>query len=177
MTRVSAYFLLGYLFILLQAGLLPRMIPLGFAPDLLLILIVYLGLNEDYLRGSFLAYLLGCFLDVFAGSSLGLYGMALLAVFLTVRGAVGRFNAENSLLLLFMVGCGTLLEGAVIIGLGFLADIDQLWVVILPRLSLQMLLNLCFAWLLLKLVTGLQRRLLPRRGIPGLQRLDSRYES
>ena len=177
MTRVAAYFLLGYVFMLLQAGLLPHLIPFGFTPDLLLILIVYLGLNEDYLRGSFLAYLLGCLQDVFSGSSLGLYGMALLATFLTVRGVVGRFNTENSLLLLFMVGCGTFLEGAVLIGLGYFADLDQLWRVILPRLAPQALLNLVVAWLLLLLVTRLQRRLAPRRGIPGLQRLDRRYEA
>ena len=176
MTRIVVYFLAGYLFMLLQAGLLPHLLPFGFTPDLVLILIVYLGLNEDYLRGSFLAYLLGCLQDVFAGTGLGLYGMALLATFLAVRGVVKRFNAESSLLLLFMVVCGTLLEGAVLIGLGFFADINQLWLVILPRLAPQVLLNLVFAWLLLKLVTGLQRRLSPRRGIPGLQRLDRRYE-
>ncbi len=176
MTRVSGYFLLGYFFILLQAGPLARCVPFGFTPDLVLILIVYIGLNEDYLRGCFLAYLLGCCQDVFAGTSLGLYGMALLATFLAVRGVVGRFNAESSLLLLFMVVCGTLLEGAVLIGLGFLADLDQLWQIILPRLAPQVLLNLAFAWLLLRLVTRLQRRLAPRRRIPGLQRLDHRYE-
>jgi len=176
-TRIAAYFILGYVFLLLQAVILPHLLPFDYTPDLLLILVVYLGLNESSLRGSFLAYLLGYLQDAFAGSYPGLYGMALLATFLAVRGAVDRLNTENSLLLLFMVSLGTVIQGAVLIALGFLADAGQLWPLILGRLGPQALLNLVAAWLILKTATGLQRRLAPRRGIPGLQRLDSRYES
>ena len=176
MTRIGVYLLCGYLLMLFQAGPLPRWLPYGFTPDLVLILVVYVGLNEDLLRGSALAYLLGCLQDVFSGTSLGLYGMALLATFLLVRTVVGRFNTESSLLLLFMVACSTLVEGAVLIGLGALADLDQLWQLILPRLAPQALLNLAFALLLLKLVTALQRHFAPRRPLPGLRRQERRYE-
>ncbi len=176
MTRIVAYFSVGYLLMLLQSACLPRLIPFHFTPDLLLVLTVYLGLHEGYLRGSALAYLLGCLMDVFAGHYLGLYGMALLATFLLVRSAAGRLNTESSVLLLLMVCCGTLFHGLVLAAMGFLAEAGPLWVQILGRLFPQMLLNLAAAWILLKIVVGLQRRLLPRREIPGLKRLDSRYE-
>jgi rod shape-determining protein MreD len=176
MTRIVAYFSVGCFLMLLQSACLPRLIPFHFTPDLLLVLIVYLGLNEDYLRGSVLAYLLGCLMDAFAGFYLGLHGMALLATFLLVRSAAGRLNTESSILLLLMVCCGTLVHGTVVAALGFLAEAGQLWLQILTRLFPQLLLNLAAAWVVLKIVVGLQRRLAPRREIPGLKRLDSRYE-
>lgn len=177
MTRILVYFALGYLFMLLQAVLLPRLIPYHYTPDLVLILIVYLGLNEDYLRGCLLAYLLGNLQDVFAGTHLGMYGMAMLATYLVVRNLVDRFNAESRLLLLFMVLVGTAVEGGVLVGLGMLADSGELWLEILGRLLPQALLNLAAAAVLLRSATWLQRRLAPRRGFPGLKRLDNRYGS
>ncbi len=176
MTRIGGYFALGYLFMVLQTAVLPWFFPFHFTPDLILVLIVYLGLNEGYLRGSLLAYLLGSLMDVFAGYYLGLYGLALLATFLAVRGAAGRLNTESSMLLLFMVFCGTLVEGLLLIILGSLADAGPLWLLIASRLGPQALLNLVAAWVLLRIAAGVQRRMAPRLQIPGLQRLDSRYE-
>ncbi|HKK01923.1 MAG TPA: rod shape-determining protein MreD, partial [Desulfuromonadales bacterium] len=123
MKRVLAYFAAGYLFMVLQTALLPRLLPFHVKPDLLLILVIYVGLSERCLRGAFLSYGLGYLNDVFAGHFAGLHGLALLIVFLAVRGGAGRVNTESSFLLLFMTGVGTLLEGAVMaFCLGFLAD-------------------------------------------------------
>lgn len=176
MSRVLAYFLLGLVFLLLQASVLPRVLPFATKPDLLLVLVIYLGLHEGYLRGAGLCYLLGCLLDVFAGSSMGLYGTASLVTFLVVRGAAGRLNTESSLLLLVMVLCGTLFQVVVLVfPLGYFADAGSLWYVILRHLVPQVLLNLAAAFLLLRGALWLQRRLFPRVVLPGLQHLDSRY--
>ncbi|MFA5517601.1 MAG: rod shape-determining protein MreD, partial [Desulfuromonadales bacterium] len=77
MTRIFLYFLCGFIFVLAQTALIPQILPFALKPDLLLILIVYLGLNEKYVRGGALAYTLGMFEDVFAGHYLGLYGLSL----------------------------------------------------------------------------------------------------
>lgn len=178
MRRVLVYFLVGFVFILLQTSLFPRLLPFALKPDLLLILAVYLGLNEGAVRGGSLAYVLGCLQDVFAGQYLGLYGMALLAVFLTVRGAAGRLNTESSLLLLFLVFCGTFLEGGILFfSLGFFADAGPLLSMFLFHLIPQSLLNLAAAIVLLLVMSGLQRHVSPRVEIPGMRRLNNRYES
>jgi rod shape-determining protein MreD len=178
MTRIFVYLLLGISFLVMQTALFPRILPSDLKPDLLLILTIYIGLNEKALRGGILVYTLGCFLDALSGNYPGLYGMVLLVIFLTVRSVVGCLNAESSILLLFMVGCGTLLEAALLIfPLGFFADAGALWSIVLPRLMPQALLNMAAAFLLLKGVTRLQKKFKPRAGIPGLSRLDSRYES
>lgn len=178
MTRVFAYFLLGYIFILAQTALLPRLFPFFLKPDLLLVLIIYLGLNESYVRGGFLAYLLGCLLDVFAGHYLGLYGLACLATVFAVRGVAVRLNTDSALLLLFLVFCGTFLQGVVLFfALGFFAEAGPLLTLFGGRLLPQALLNLAAALLLLQIVSRLQKHFAPRTDIPGLRHLNNRYGS
>jgi len=173
--RISRYLLVGLLCMLFQTALFPRLFPVYLKPDLLLILVVYLGINEEYGSGGLLAYLFGCLLDVFAGSYMGMYGLTFLVIFFTVRGTVSFFNSENPLLLLFLVFCGTLLEAGMLILLGFLAQIGDLWIIVVRWIVPQLLLNLSVAYLILSVITRLQRRY-PRLKIPGLSRLDERYE-
>ncbi len=178
MTRVFLYLVLGVFFLVLQTAFFPRLLPYDLKPDLLLILTVYLGLNEKYLRGSVLAFTLGCLLDALSGNYPGLYGMVLLAVFLAVRSVVGRLNAESALLILFLVACGTLMEaGLLIFPLGFFADAGSLWSIVLPRLFLQVLLNVTVAFVLLKAAARVTKKIKRRSGVSRLNRLDGRYES
>jgi rod shape-determining protein MreD len=176
MRRTFVYFLLGFVFLVLQTTLLPAMLPLHFKPDLLLILVVYLGLHEGYVRGGALSYLLGCLQDVFAAGYPGLHGLALLCTFLAVRGASARLNTESSTLLLLLVSAGTLLQATLLLfALGFFAEAGALWVIILKGILPQLLLNLLAAALLLKAAAWLQRRFARRFRVPGLRRGDHRY--
>jgi rod shape-determining protein MreD len=178
MRRTFVYFLLGFIFLVLQTTLLPAMLPIHFKPDLLLILVVYLGLNEGYVRGGALSYLLGCLQDVFAAGYPGLYGLALLCTFLAVRGAAARLNTESSVLLLLLVSAGTLLQAALLLfALGFFAEAGALWMIILKGILPQLLLNLLATCLLLKATAWLQRRFAPRFRVPGLRRVDRHYGS
>ncbi len=177
MIRIVVYFLLGYFFTLLQTTVFPYIMPIGLRPDLLLVLCVYLGLHESYLRGGIISFLLGILLDVFSGNYPGLYGLALLMTFFIVRGAASRFNIESPLLLLFLVGGGTLVEsGIIMFSLGYFAEAGALWTIVLPGLLGQTLLNLGFALVFLLTVSGLQRRHARALGIPGLNRLGVRHE-
>lgn len=174
--RITLYFFIGLLCMLFQTMLFPRIFPIYLKPDLLLILVVYLGVNEDYGIGGLLAYIFGLLLDVFAGSFMGMYGMTFLVMFFSVRGAVSFFNPENPLLLLFMVICGTLLEAAMLILLGFLAQVGDLWLIVIRWIIPQLIVNVLAAYLLLFIATRMQRRF-HRLEIPGLSRLDEDYES
>ena len=174
--RITLYFIIGLLCMLFQTMLFPRIFPIYLKPDLLLILVVYLGVNEDFGSGGILAYSFGALLDVFAGSFMGMYGLSFLVLFFSVRGAVSFFNSENPLLLLFMVFCGTLLEAAMLILLGFMAQVTDLWLIIIRWIVPQLVINVLVAYLLLFVATRLQRRF-PRLEIPGMNRLDDDYES
>lgn len=176
MRRIAIYLLIGLFFMLFQTVLFPKVFPIYLKPDLLLILVVYLGVNERFGPGGVLAYIFGCLLDVFAGSHLGMYGMTFLVLFFSVRGAVSFFNAENPFLLIFMVFCGTLIEAMMLILLGFLARAGDLWLIIARWIVPQLLMNIFIACLLLLALTWIQRRW-PRVEIPGIKRLSESYES
>ena len=113
---------------------------------------------------------------MFAGSFPGLHGFILLAIFLAVRAIVSRVNAESSLLLLGLVLLGTALQGTLtIFALEFFSEEFRFWPQILWALPLQTLYNVLAAFLFLKMALWVQLRFLPRQGMPGLRKVDSRY--
>lgn len=176
MNRVLIYLLLGGIAIVLQSALLAHFLPHGFKPDLILILVIYLGLHERTWRGAALVYGLGWAYDVFAGNFPGLHGFVLLGIFLSVRAIVSRVNAESSLLLMGLVLLGSLLQAALtLFALEFFVEGGDFWPVILWPLPLQICLNVLAAFILLRLALWAQLRFVPRRRVPGLHKLDSRH--
>jgi len=175
MKRIGGLLLLGGLFALLQTVVWPHLVGLQARPDLILVLVVYIGLTEPLLGGGVLALFFGTGLDALAGSYPGLHMVVLLLVFYLVRFFVGRFNAENSLLLLFMVACGTLAQAGLLLLFASFADPGELWWEVFAQIALQLLLNLAAASLLLRLAPWLLRRLVPRVELPGLQHLGPRH--
>jgi rod shape-determining protein MreD len=164
--HILVTFALGFVFMLLQSSVFPHVLPGNLKPDLLLVLVIYLGLREGYLRGGVVSYLLGCLKDVFAGIYPGLFGFTFLLLFYAVRGVGGRFNSENPLFLLLLTLAGTLLESALIIfSIGFFADHAPPLALIGRQLLPQVLLNLSMAILLLLFVFPFMRRLMPQRHI------------
>ena len=63
----------GVFFALLQSSVLPLFFPPDLRPNLILILILYLGLSENLPRALIAGLLLGAIQDSFCGPSLGLY--------------------------------------------------------------------------------------------------------
>ncbi len=164
MNLVIGYFFLGLAGILVETALAPTLLPLRLTPELLLILVIYLGLYRQGFCGGLAAYTLGLLQDSFAGSCLGLYGLIFLLLYLILRGLAERLNTESPALLFFMVLCGTLFQAAMLIFLlGFLTDTGPVWRNILRSLPLQVLLNLICAWLLLSILQLLRHHRLLRR--------------
>ncbi|MGK2943386.1 MAG: rod shape-determining protein MreD [Desulfuromonadales bacterium] len=178
MNRTLIYLVMAGIAVILQTVLLPLMLKGHYKPDLLLILVIYLGLHEEPQRGGLMAYLLGWCYDGVAGSFPGLNGFILLGIFLAVRGIVTRVNTESSSLLLLLVVAGTILQSAMVaFSLDFFNQATRIWPQMAWQLPVQLLLNFIAAFVLLRLIVWLQRIFLPRRNLPGLRKLDSRYES
>ncbi|MDT8443332.1 MAG: rod shape-determining protein MreD [Desulfuromonadales bacterium] len=178
MNRTMIYLAMAGIAVVLQTVLLPLVLHGYYKPDLLLILVIYLGLQEESLRGGLMAYLLGWCYDGVAGTYPGLNGFVLLGIFLAVRGIVTRVNTESSALLLLLVLAGTVLQTVVLaFALDFFSQASRIWPQMLWQLPVQMLMNFISAFVLLRLTVWLQRTFLPRRKLPGLRKLDSHYES
>lgn len=178
MNRTLIYLGMAGIAVVLQTVFLPLVLQGYYKPDLFLILVIYLGLHEEPRRGGLLAYLLGWCYDGVAGSFPGLNGFVLLGIFLAVRGIVTRVNTESSPLLLLLVLVGTLLQSALVaFALDFFSQATRIWPQMAWQLPLQLLLNFMAALVLLRLTVWLQRTFMPRKTLPGLRKLDSRYES
>jgi len=173
--RILFYLLFGLVGLLIQTAVFPRIFPFYLKPDLILVLIVYIGISEKYSSGGLFSYCFGLLLDVFAGSSLGMYGVVFLLIFFGVRSTICYFNSENPFLLLFLVFCATLFQASLLVLLGAFAEAGALWQIVLHHLPGQLLMNVVAAVLLMLFVTWLQKRF-SRLVVPGLQRLDERYD-
>lgn len=146
MSRTLLYVILGLTMILLQTTLLPRLLGNGPRPDLLLLLTLHIGLNERPLPGAFTAWLLGCLLDVFSGTTFGLYGLILLLIFCATSASARQLNHDNSMVMIVAAICGTTAHALLLITtLLFFADADQGWHLILRDLPLQLALNIIAA--------------------------------
>lgn len=177
MNGTMIYLAMAGVAVILQTVFLPLVMHGYYKPDLILILVIYLGLHGKLWRGGLLVYLIGWCYDGVAGVFLGLNGFVLLGIFLVVRGVVTRINAESSALLLLLVVAGTVLQFVMAaFALDFFSQAARIWPQMAWQLPVQLLLNLIAAFILLRLTVWLQRTFMPRRGMPGLRKLDSRYE-
>ncbi len=70
---------------LLQTAVFPVLAPAGLAPNLLLVLVVYLGVHHAGAWGAVAAFLLGYFLDTFSGTVLGVHAFAFTVVYVGVH--------------------------------------------------------------------------------------------
>lgn len=169
MRGLIVYLLCGLLFMLLQTTIFPRFLPAGLRPDLLLILVIYLGLSESFLRAAFLTLLLGALQDVFCGTTLGLYATIQLIVFLSVRLFSDHLNIESRPLLLCLIAAGTLFQAAL---LGFFlttfAEAGSILSILVADLPLKLLANLVSGWFLLVFFLKIQPLLGTRQGMAGL---------
>jgi len=162
MTRVAGFLLIGWFFLFLQAGPVARSLPDGLKPDLLLLLVVFLGLRESPVRGAVLALLLGYLMDVFAAVTLGLNGLVMLILFLAVRTTADRVNTESPMLMVLMAGVGTLFAGLVqAFLLGYFAGQEGLWTMVIRGLPAQVGMNMGTALILLGAGRWIERRLRP----------------
>ena len=171
MTRVLILFAVALFFLLSQTALLPLLLPHYFKPELLLLLVVYLCLTEEMIRGACLAWGIGLLLDSCGGTHLGLHATIYLSIFIIGRSSVQALNTESPLLLLVMVFCASLLQSGLLILFGILADLQRLFPLLLQRATFQGSINVLTAFLLITLIAALQKRFSPRLAIPGFAHL------
>jgi len=167
--RFLLYLLAGLFCALLQSSVFPLFLAVGLRPNLLLILILYLGLSENLSRAVIVTLLLGGIQDSFSGTSLGLYISVNLAILLLVRLLSEHLNTESPPLLLLLIAGGTLVQNLLV---GFclitFADAGEVMRILLAALPQQLLANLVAAGVLLSLFLRLQPRLGARSGMAGL---------
>lgn len=119
MRRVAGCLMLTLLALLCQWTLIPTFVADPFKPNLLLIMVVYLGLRAERPVTGVWVYGMGLLQDAFSGLYFGLNAFAFLAVFMLLRHLAGRLYAQRANVLIFCVSVATV--GVAFIHLLFLS--------------------------------------------------------
>lgn len=103
--------------VLLQTTVLPVLPFGGAAPDILLVLCVYLGLRHHTVGGAAGAFLLGYLQDSLSGSATGLNAFGMCVVFLFVYLTCRRLWVDNLLSKVVLVFLASLVKTVAVVGL------------------------------------------------------------
>jgi rod shape-determining protein MreD len=95
----------------LQMTLLPRYLQDPFQPNLMIILVVYLGLKLPHRFAGLAAFSLGILQDSFSGIYLGLHGFSYLCVYTLLSEVADRLYTDNRALFVLVVFLATFLSG------------------------------------------------------------------
>ncbi len=95
MRRIVFPLLIGVIFLTLQTTLFTFLHIQRIRPDLVLILILYLGLSYPPISGGILALFMGFLMDLFSGNGFGLYTLSRLLIFYVAQLFRGRFYLES----------------------------------------------------------------------------------
>ena len=95
MRRIVFPLLIGVIFLTLQTTLLTFLPIQRIRPDLVLILILYLGLSYPPISGGILALFMGFLMDLFSGNGFGLYTLSRPLIFYVAQLFRGRFYLES----------------------------------------------------------------------------------
>lgn len=172
------FMLCGLSFALLQSSLLPLFLPPDWRPNLILILILYLGLSENLLRALIGGLLLGAIQDSFCGPSLGLYVSIYLIIVFATRLISEQLNVESPPLLLLLIAGGTLLQNFLVgFYLTVFAETAPVLHILIPAIPQQLLANMLSAAVLLFFLLRIQRLFGYRPGLAGLAHQSKHHGS
>jgi len=132
--------------ILLQMTLLPKYLLDPFQPNLLLILVVYLGLKLPHRFSALAALSLGVIQDSFSGIYLGLHALTYLCIYTLLSQLADRLYTDNRALFVLVVFLATLLGALLNLVLLVIFSVSNgLYASLLPALIPQALVNALIA--------------------------------
>lgn len=138
-----------YAALLVQVTILPAYVADPFKPNLLIVVVAYLGLREGGWHGALLAFFLGLVADCFNGIYLGLSAFSFLSVHLLLRKVADRLYTDSLYLMLLVVSLATIVNGLIHLVLLLLFSVsDGIYATLLAGLIPQALVNALAASLL-----------------------------
>jgi len=127
---------------LLQMTLLPRYLLDPFQPNLLIILVVYLGLKLPHRLAGVAAFALGLLQDTFSGIYLGLHAFSYLCIYTLLAELADRLYTNNRALFVLVVLLATVFSAFLnLLMLAIFSVSNGVYASLLPALIPQALIN------------------------------------
>ena len=128
--------------LLLQMTLLPRYLQDPFQPNLIIILIVYLGLKLPHRFAGVAAFFLGILQDSFCGIYLGLHAFSYLCIYTVLSEVSDRLYTDNRALLVLVVFLATFVSALLNLLMLVIFSVSKgVYASLLPALIPQALVN------------------------------------
>jgi rod shape-determining protein MreD len=99
LNKLFSYFIIILSALILQVTLIPYYLDDPFRPNLLLIIVVFLGFRGTTQGGIIASIIMGLVHDTFSGLYLGLHAFSYLLIFLIINRVAHRFYTENNILM------------------------------------------------------------------------------
>lgn len=156
---IISYLFLGLALIILQTTLFMPTPVWFFAPDLYYVLVAFLAYRMDVFRSVIILFPLGCTLDVFSGTILGMYSIICFSGFFLLRFTAKKLPVNESLYQVPFIGVSYLVVyWAVYVLMAFLVP-DSLIPWSWPKMLVRTGLLVLFATPLFRLCEWVKRRL------------------
>ena len=159
MIKALSFLAAGVLAVWIQSILAQEFTIYGAVPDLALIIIVYMGIFRNPIRGGVIAFCLGYMTDLFSGQLFGQYALVFVVVFYAMRLLGKLFYMRSMVSQVIVVGIMTLLAKLIAAGIGLYAmpNVGGLMgSVDYKLLGPQLALNLVFAPIVFRLMFKLE---------------------
>ncbi|GFO64219.1 rod shape-determining protein MreD [Geomonas paludis] len=128
--------------LLLQMTLLPRYLLDPFQPNLIIILVVYLGLKLPHRFAGVAVFALGLLQDSFSGIYLGLHAFSYLCIYTLLSELADRLYTDNRALFVLVVFIATIMSALLNLVLLLVFSVGNgLYASVLPALLPQALIN------------------------------------
>jgi rod shape-determining protein MreD len=138
--------------LLLQMTLLPRYLQDPFQPNLMIILVVYLGLKLPHRFAGLAAFSLGILQDSFSGIYLGLHAFSYLCIYTLLSEVSDRLYTDNRALFVLVVFLATLVSALLNLLMLVVFSVSRgVYASLLPVLIPQALVNALIASLIFNL--------------------------
>jgi rod shape-determining protein MreD len=147
--KIAGWFLAA---LVLQMTLLPRYFQDPFQPNLIIILVVYLGLKVPHRFAGLAAFSLGVLQDSFCGIYLGLHAFTYLCIYTLLSELSDRLYTDNRALLVLVVFLASIVSALLtLLMLAIFSVSKGLYASLLPALIPQALVNALVASLFFNL--------------------------
>lgn len=138
----SIFLFLGVITVCFQSTALNLFPQFLVKPDLVIIIIAYLGVFHEPTRGIIIAFVLGFFLDTLSGSTTGLFSLLRIITFLLVWLTSSNLYLKNALSQIFLIILLHIIDGALFILLMFFLGVSyNIWPFFIVFFPLQAILT------------------------------------
>ncbi|MFH1623739.1 MAG: rod shape-determining protein MreD [Pseudomonadota bacterium] len=132
----------GLLFLCIETTLFNYFSGVPVKPDLILVMVVYLGIFRGPIIGIVLAFTLGYLMDTLSGSIIGLYSFLRIITFLLTKLACVNFYLNSVFTQTILVLVLSIVDGIFLLSTLYLfSSIDNLWPFVVKFVPLQSILT------------------------------------